>query len=163
MELPMTLFMFSHSFGVGKSKIKVVACSVSGESFWCKWPPSCCALTWQRVTEHSGGSSYKDTIPIKSALHFMTLFNLITSLLRIQTGLALQHVNFGVTLFQAIAFCSCSPKLISFFHAMCILFIPTALKVLTHSSIDSTVMISSKSDMWETQGMIHSEAEFLSS
>ena len=74
---------FLHSFGVGKSKIRVLACSVSGESFWCKWPPSCCVLTWQRVTECSGGSSYKDAIPIKSVLHFMTLFNLITSLLRI--------------------------------------------------------------------------------
>lgn len=159
----MTLFMFSHSFGVGKSKIKVVACSVFGESFWCKWPPSCRVLTRQRVTERSGGSPYKDTIPIKSVLHFMTLFNLITSLLRKQTGLALQHVNFGVTQFQSIAFCSWPPKLISFCHAMYIHFIPTALKVLTHSSIDSTVKISSKSDMWETQGMIHSKAEFLSS
>lgn len=159
----MTLFMFSHSFGVGKSKIKVVACSVFGESFWCKWPPSCRVLTRQRVMERSGGSPYKDTIPIKSVLHFMTLFNLITSLLRKQTGLALQHVNFGVTQFQSIAFCSWPPKLISFFHAMYIHFIPTALKVLTHSSIYSTVKISSKSDMWETQGMIHSEAEFLSS
>ena len=46
---------------------------------------------------------------------------------------------------------------------MYIHFIPTALNVLNHSSIDSKVKISSTSDMCETQGMIRSEAEFLSS
>ena len=115
----------------------------------CKRLPPQCVLTWQRerqgMMELSGGSSQKDTNPLKSGLHFMTLFNLITSLHQIQSGLALQHVNFEVTQFQSRAFCSWPHEFLSFSHSTYIHFIPTAPKVLTHSSINSSkVQISSK-------------------